>query len=213
MIVRCVVASVLLVATSAIRVELAAPQEASHAEPLSRFPSSLGPWVGQDVPLDEDVVKVAAVDDYLNRTYQSGDTEVGFYVGYYRSQRQGESLHSPLNCLPGTGWEPLKTERLDISVDGEGPARINKLIVQKGLNQMAVLYWYQTMNRVTASEYARKVFLVADAFQYGRTDVALARVIAPIGARDANGEQRAVNLARPFAERVLPEIRKRLFRG
>ena len=72
---------------------------------------------------------------------------------------------------------------------------------------------YQTLNRVTASEYSRKFFLVADAFRTGRTDVALVRVIAPVDGRDPAGESKAMAEARPFAARVLPDVRKRLFRG
>jgi EpsI family protein len=85
--------------------------------------------------------------------------------------------------------------------------------VQKGVDQMLVLYWYQTLNRVTASEYARKIFLVADAFRTGRTDVALVRVISPIDRRDPAGETKAMEQARPFAAQVLPDVRTRLFKS
>jgi hypothetical protein len=70
----------------------------------------------------------------------------------------------------------------------------------------------QTLNRVTASEYA-KDFLVADAFQTGRTDVALVRVISPIDRRDPVGEMKAMEQARPFAAQILPDVRKRLFQS
>jgi len=204
---RCCVLSVLLLATMAVRGRLTAAPVPSDAEALSLFPATIGPWIGKDSPLDEDVVKTAAVDDYLNRFYRSGTAELGLYVGYYRSQRQGEALHSPLQCLPGAGWEPMKADSESAS------STINKLIVQKGVDQMLVLYWYQTLNRVTASEYSRKLFLIADAFRTGRTDVALVRVISPLDGRDPAGESKAMDQARPFAARILPDVRKRLFRG
>ena len=48
------------------------------------------------------------VDDYLSRAYYRADgAVVGLYMGYYGSQRQGDTIHSPLNCLPGAGWEPV----------------------------------------------------------------------------------------------------------
>jgi EpsI family protein len=214
MIWRCCVLSALLLATLAGRSRLAAPPAPTGAEALSSFPETIGSWTGKDSPLDDDVVKIAAVDDYLNRFYRSGKAELGLYVGYYKSQRQGEALHSPLQCLPGAGWEPMKAEPFTLVTDSAGaPSTINKLIVQKGVDQMLVLYWYQTLNRVTASEYSRKLFLVADAFRTGRTDVALVRVIAPLDGRDPAGESKAMEQDRPFAARILPDVRKRLFRG
>jgi EpsI family protein len=214
MILRCCVLSILLLGTIAVRDRLAAPPAAADAESLSLFPATIGPWIGKDSPLDQDVIKTAAVDDYLNRNYRSDEAELGLYVGYYRSQRKGEALHSPLQCLPGAGWEPMRAEAFKLTTDADGSAStVNKLIVQKGVDQMLVLYWYQTLNRVTASEYARKIFLVADAFQTGRTDVALVRVISPIDRRDPAGEMNAMEQARPFAAQILPDVRKRLFQS
>jgi EpsI family protein len=212
---RCCVLSVLMLVTLAARERLAAPAPPPNADALSLFPDTIGAWVGRDAPLDQDVVKTAAVDDYLNRSYRSDKSELGLYVGYYRSQRKGEALHSPLQCLPGAGWEPLKAEPLELTSESDGgwSNTINKLVVQKGVDQMLVLYWYQTLNRVTASEYSRKLFLVSDAFRTGRTDVALVRVISPIDGRDPVGELKAMETALPFAERVLPDVHKRLFRG
>jgi EpsI family protein len=198
----------LLLVAWAARLHLGAPEPAGDAASLSLFPAALGSWSGQDSPLEPDVVQVAAVDDYLNRSYHSGNAAVGLYVGYYKSQRQGEALHSPMQCLPGAGWEPMKTESIEVGIT---PDDINKLVVQKGVDQMLVLYWYQTLNRITASEYSRKLFLITDAFRSGRTDVALVRIIAPIDPRDPDGEASALNLARPFAERVLPAVQKQLF--
>jgi EpsI family protein len=209
---RCVIVVLLLLAAAAARTALDSPPAVTTAEPLSRFPAVIDAWTGEDSPLAADVVKTAAVDDYLNRAYRSNASGLGLYVGYYQSQRQGESLHSPLQCLPGAGWQPIESGPLELRVPSTGTRTIRKLVVKRGVDQLLVLYWYQTVKRVTGSEYLRKLFLVADAFDSGRTDVALVRIIAPIGVRDNASEIQALALARPFAERVLPEVQKRLFR-
>jgi EpsI family protein len=117
-----------------------------------------------------------------------------------------------MNCLPGAGWAPMKTDTIEVGgPSGRGAQTINKLLVEKGIDRMLVLYWYQTENRVTGSEYWRKIFLVKDAFESGRTDVALVRIIAPIDSGDLDGEARALRLTRPFAERVLPVVQRQLF--
>ncbi|MEO6239251.1 MAG: exosortase C-terminal domain/associated protein EpsI [Vicinamibacterales bacterium] len=209
---RCVLVTVVLLSAWAVRLRLAAPQPSTAAAPLSTFPVVMDRWQGQESPLQPDVVRTAAVDDYMNRSYRSGNGVLGLYVGYYKNQREGEALHSPLNCLPGAGWAPMKTETVQLASDpGSRPHTVNKLLVEKGIDRMLVLYWYQTVSRVTASEYWRKIFLVKDAFESGRTDVALVRIISPVDPRDPDGETGALTLSRSFAERVLPELQKQLF--
>jgi EpsI family protein len=210
MIARSCIVIVLLAGAFTVRARLDAPPPVTTAEPLSRFPSTLGEWTGRDVKLEADVIKTAAVDDHLNRQYSSPHGELGLYVGYYQSQRQGESLHSPLFCLPGTGWQPVVSR--DTTLPLETSPAVKELVVERGVNRMLVLYWYQTARRVTGSEYGRKLFLISDAFTSGRTDVALVRLIAPIDFRDRQGQANALEIARPFGARVLPEIQARLFR-
>jgi EpsI family protein len=198
MMVRSAVLIALFAGTFAVRSTLDTPRVMTTAAPLNSFPTAVGQWQGRDLPLDPAVVKVAAVNDFLNRQYQS--------------QRQGEALHSPLFCLPGTGWQPVKNEAADLRVPTGDPRRINTLVVERGLDRLLVLYWYQTFARVTASEYWRKLFLMHDALVSGRTDVALVRITTIIESRDADGETKSLDVARPFAELVLPEVQQRLFR-
>ena len=210
MIARSCIVIVLLAGAFTARARLDAPPPVTTAESLSQFPTTLGEWTGRDLKLEADVIKTAAVDDHLNRQYLSQSGELGLYVGYYQSQRQGESLHSPLFCLPGTGWQPVVTR--DATLPLEASPAVKELVVERGVNRMLVLYWYQTAGRVTGSEYGRKLFLISDAFTSGRTDVALVRIIAPIDFRDRQGEANTLKIARPFGARVLPEIQARLFR-
>jgi EpsI family protein len=201
---------VLLLAAATGRTFLVPSSSPTRAESLASFPQAIGEWSGHDSPLDPDVVQVTAVDDYLNRYYRSPSGVVGLYIGYYKSQVQGESLHSPLNCLPGTGWQPVESGTLILPSTASAHA-INKVVVEKGLDRLVVLYWYQTERRVTASEYSRKLFLIADAFSRQRTDVALVRIAAPIENASAKATNVAVAQATPFADRVLPEVQKHLF--
>ena len=113
---RCMVLSILLLGAWAARASLRAPDQAVSARALSQFPVVIDTWRGVDSPLEPDVVRTAAVDDYMNRYYRSGDVVLGLYVGYYQSQREGEALHSPMQCLPGSGWEPMKTEAIDVKI-------------------------------------------------------------------------------------------------
>lgn len=174
------------------------------------FPMTLQAWRATvDPPLDEDILKVLGVDDYLSRIYYKPNGEaVGLYMGYYGSQRQGDTIHSPLNCLPGAGWEPVKEGRLTIrNADGAGrDITVNRYVVQKGLERQLVLYWYQSRGRIVASEYWSKFFLIEDAIRTNRTDGALVRVIAPIpvGAEDEGAA--AEQLAEQFVRVLFPAL-------
>lgn len=174
------------------------------------FPMTIGPWKAiVDPPMDEDVLKVLGVDDYLSRIYyQPNGAAVGLYMGFYGSQRQGDTIHSPLNCLPGAGWEPVSQGRLHVAnADGYGrDIWINRYIVQKGLDRQLVLYWYQSHGRVIASEYTSKLYLIHDAIRLNRTDGSMVRVIAPIKVGATDNGASAERVAEQFVRAIFPML-------
>jgi EpsI family protein len=171
------------------------------------FPMTVGDWRATvDPPMEEDILKVLGVDDYLSRVYYRQREAVGLYMGYYGSQRQGDTIHSPLNCLPGSGWEPVSEGRLSIAnADGAGrDITVNRYIVKKGLERQLVLYWYQSHGRVVASEYWSRAFLINDAIRLNRTDGSLVRVIAPIPVGAEDDGAAAEKLAEGFVREIFP---------
>jgi EpsI family protein len=163
-------------ASGASREEVPVPRT-----PLSELPLTIGEWQGRDAaPFDDDIVTVLGVDDYINRYYiRDGHPSVAMYIGYYASQRQGDTIHSPQNCLPGAGWRPVSFDRVTIDANGKG-LRVNRYLIQKGVQQQAVIYWYQGRGRVVANEYANKLWLMFDAATLGRTSGSLVRMITPV---------------------------------
>jgi EpsI family protein len=171
--------------------------------PLNTFPLELGSWHGHDVTLDSEVLKVAAVDDYLNRVYQASDGGIiGLYVGYYKSQQTGDAIHSPKNCLPGSGWQPVTAGHLNIPLPDGTLAPVNLYVIEKGLDRQLVLYWYQSHGRIIASEYSAKFYMVRDALRMNRTDSALVRIVTPFKKDRQEAQQSAV----AFAEQLLTPL-------
>ena len=174
---------------------------------FSTFPMQIGDWRGvQDPPLDPHVREVLGVNDYLTRAYFRPDSAgVGLYIGYWESQRQGDTIHSPLNCLPGGGWTPVSTTIIQIP-SGIGGDRIeaNRYVVRKGLDTQVILYWYQSHGRVVASEYWSRLFLIRDAVRLTRTDGAIVRVTAAVRPNVEDGEAAAERLATQFIESLFP---------
>jgi EpsI family protein len=190
-------------------------EEVPPRAPFAEFPFQHGAWQGQNTePFTEEILKVLGADDYLSRFYRQQNTYVGLYIGYYKSQRQGDTIHSPLNCLPGAGWQPLSKSYLPITVvDHAGVPQeivVNRYVIEKGLEQQVVLYWYQSHGRVIANEYRSKIFMVYDAARLNRSDAALVRVTSPrmsADSSDAEAEARAVEFVKalfPTLENFLP---------
>jgi EpsI family protein len=187
------------------------PEEAPPRVSFAQFPTQLGLWKGAELPpMENKILAILGVDDYLNRVYSGPDRSVaGLYIGYYKSQRQGDSIHSPQNCLPGAGWEPLEQGDLTISTAaaiGAADISVNRYVIQKGIDRQLVLYWYQSHGRVVASEYWSKFFLVRDAVRLNRTDAALVRVIVPIASADDESEKRAEGQAVEFVKKMFPVL-------
>ncbi len=152
-------------------------------KPLDSFPTVLGDWQArQGTILEADTLNVLKVNDYVMRRYvdRSGRS-AWLYIGYWATQRKGADIHSPKNCLPAGGWEPVEASRLTIALPPpSAPIIVNRYLVQKGQETQVVLYWYQSHGRAIASEVAAKIELVRSAMPHNRTDGALVRVSSPV---------------------------------
>jgi EpsI family protein len=181
-----------------------------RARPLVEFPREAGGWtVSQEGTVEKEIMDVLRADDVLTRTYADPDNRVAnLFVAYFKSQRSGQAPHSPKNCLPGSGWVPSEADMLDIPIPGRSqPIRVNRYVVSKGEDQSLVLYWYQSRDRVIASEYRAKFYLVEDAIRYNRTDTALVRVVVPV---IGNGVTAATATASEFVKAIFTPLRQYL---
>jgi EpsI family protein len=177
---------------------------------FSLFPMQVGEWQGrQNPPFSDRVLEVLGLDDYLSRGFYRGTRSYAdLYVGYWRSQRQGDTMHSPQNCLPAAGWEPVSQSLLTIP-DPRNPSHsitVNRYLIQKGLERQLVLYWYQGRGRIIGSEYWSKIYLVMDAARLNRTDAAIVRVVVPVPGPTANDEAVAEQDAINFVNAFMPQL-------
>ena len=156
--------------------------------------------------IDQGTLDILGAGDFLSRVYTlSGRTQpIGLFVAYFPTQRTGVTIHSPKNCLPGSGWTFESSQYVNLN-DSNGKAhRVGEYIISNGENRQFVIYWYQAHGRSIANEYLAKVYLVIDAIRLNRTDGALVRVITPI---DSIGGTRAARpRAEAFAEQLIPML-------
>ncbi len=166
---------------------------------LKEFPTQLGSWQrsGSDQEIDRETMTVLRASDYLLRNYKSVDGRTAnFYVGYYASQRNGASYHSPLNCLPGSGWVMNNASQITITpVDGRPAFAANRYLVESGSDKSVLIYWYQGRGRREASEYWGKVYTVLDSIKLRRSDAAMVRIVVDV----SGSEEAALKTALDFA--------------
>jgi EpsI family protein len=174
---------------------------------LKDFPQQVGDWRrSKDTVLDDATMAVLRASDYLLRDYRRADGQAAnFYVGYYASQREGASYHSPLNCLPGSGWTLSEPGKVMIPLPDGSQFAANKYIIENGEYRSLMLYWYQGRGRQVASEYWGKVYTVIDSVRLRRSDGAMVRVTVPMGQSEDVALQSAVDLA-VKAIAALPEF-------
>ena len=166
--------------------------------PLKEFPAQLGAWrqTGGDIRFDAETEKILQADDYISRNFESNGQMASFYVGYYATQRTGATYHSPLNCLPGSGWTMSDSARVTITpIGGGAPFEANRYVVHNGNDRGLMVYWYQGRGRITASEYWGKIYTVVDSVRRRRSDGAMVRVMVPLGNSQEEAQKAAIELA------------------
>ena len=173
---------------------------------LVGLPASLGDWKQRraDVRFDPATEAVLKADDYVLRDYALADGRTAsLYVGYYASQRAGATYHSPLNCMPGSGWILSSPSVIRVEpADGSAPFEANRYVIQNASERHALVYWYQGRGRAVASEYWDKFYTAWDSMRSRRSDGAMVRVVVPM----RRSEEEAMNLAAELAARVSPEL-------
>jgi EpsI family protein len=195
----------LLIASAAILLQARARSEIFPPRlPLKQFPEQLGGWSGTDVAIDKEVLDILGPGDFLLRIYQNQQKTpyIDLFIAYFRSQRAGDTIHSPQHCLPGSGWAPIENQHITLTMPGHQPFPANRYLIAKGDSRELVLYWFWAHNRGVASEYWAKFYLVTDAIKMNRSDGALVRITTPMypGETADAAQQRIL----PFAGDVMP---------
>jgi len=147
------------------------------------LPAQLDGNVGENAVLSEAEAQVAGMTDYALKIYSASPSDpavASIYLGFYEQQSRGRTIHSPRNCLPGSGWEALTSKPETLSLTGGGEMTVNRYVLQNGDMRALVLYWYQGRGRVAHNEYLVKWDLLRDAAVRRRTDEALVRIVIPI---------------------------------
>lgn len=171
--------------------------------PFSEFPVVKNGWRSvKDWRFSEEIMEILRPSDYLARLYEAeGGQRVDLYIGYHNGSPEAGPVHSPKNCLPGSGWLLEKMEEKMLVVSGE-PLVIVKASYLKGDRRDVFLYWFQACGRPVTNMYAVKFNEIFGSITSRRRDTAFVRISAKGGARQAKDD----DLQR-FIEDFYPTIR------
>ncbi|MDW5267484.1 MULTISPECIES: exosortase C-terminal domain/associated protein EpsI [Acidobacteriaceae] len=213
----------LLVVTALILHSRGDTDRVPPSEPLKLMPETIGSWTAQDLPIADDVLSVLGKGDFLNRIYTSSqpvnisqtsepvaaNLPIGLFIGYFPTQRTGQTMHSPQNCLPGAGWTFDSRRYINLKDVNGKSYRVGEYQISNGEIRQFVIYWYQAHGRSIPNEYVARAYMVADAIRLDRTDGALVRVITQIAPTEtvADARERAVHftsLMAPMLSRFIP---------
>jgi len=172
---------------------------------LQEIPAKLGDWQqkGDEIRFDGQTETVLRTTDYTMREYILPDGRyANLYIGYYASQRTGATYHSPQNCLPGAGWVMGQPELVEIKTASGKTFTANKFIIENGIYEEVMIYWYQGRGRAVASEYRDKVYTVLDSVFRRRSDGSMVRVMTSVGSSETEATEAAIDLAARTADRL-----------
>lgn len=172
---------------------------------LSSLPSHIDGWTGTDEPLDQQTLDILGPGEFLVRDYENASQPesqpwINLYIAYFKSQRAGDTIHSPNHCLPGAGWIPISREVIELTRPDGSPMPVNRYVVTKSGERQLVLYWFQAHGRTVASEWSAKHYLISDSIRMNRSDGGMVRLMTPMlhGESREDAEARMMKLGSQF---------------
>jgi EpsI family protein len=151
-------------------------------KPLAEFPQQAGDWrmIGQ-ARFDERVLAVLLPTDYISRSYENSNGErISLYIGYHDGGPNSGPIHSPKQCLPGSGWNRVEDESRSLVVDGHQLDYVSA-IYQKDDQRQLFLYWFQVRDQFLTNEYALKFSMAKNSFLSNRRDSSFIRISVMAG--------------------------------
>jgi len=181
---------------------------------FANFPLQIEAWSCTDVQeMSDDILRRLGVTDYLLCDFVNPELEAvaNVYVGYHQSQTRDTGgsdnvIHPPEHCLPGAGWDIIKSDVVPLDMGFGGEAR--RVIIAKGNSRNLVYFWYQSRGRVIARNHEKVLYMFLDRATKNRTDGSLVRFTIPvIHGDEAAAEQVFQSLAQsitPFLPDYIP---------
>jgi EpsI family protein len=201
---RSLIAVLILAVAGAYARDLGSHRAAARTVPdLTAVPREIEGWVGEDYRMSDSVAGVLGADAYVLRRYRGpGGASVWFFLAYFKQQQVGSQIHSPRNCLPGSGWTVLSLRHTRVDLGGRAQP-VERMMIERHDEKEEMLYWFRTRSGTVTGEYALKWDLVRNSLLGRPTDAAFLRFNAPVA--DAGAMRAFMTAVKGPVDRVLGE--------
>lgn len=180
---RFVVVALLMAGTAFLTQARSSNEVFPPREPLTSLPNQFGPWVGQELFIDQQTRDILGAGEFIHRNFDTPGSPqpwIDLLIAYFPSQKAGDTIHTPNHCLQGEGWIPIQREVVQLSRPDGSTFPANRFVTSKAGDRELVIYWFQARNRAVANEYWSKYYLITDSIRMHRSDGALVRLITPM---------------------------------
>jgi exosortase D (VPLPA-CTERM-specific) len=154
------------------------------AEGFSGFPMAIGPWSGERLQIDPDIVTGSGAEEAFSAEYKGAQGKVvSLYIGYRGSpfMENENFFHSPNICLPSSGWDTLQLNPRRISqTPGLGVIRTTEMVIEQMKSRELVYFWFQTKKDTSANVNVNRFQLTLHALRRDNTYDLFIRPITPI---------------------------------
>jgi EpsI family protein len=144
---------------------------------IEQFPMQKETWTAQTFPLSATVIELLRPDAIFSALYTDDrGGKVDLFFSYFAGENTEGGVHSPRNCMPGSGWQIIRSEERQIKFGSQNiPA--SRLWIRFGDQTQIVDFWYITQHGETANDYKLKLYQMLSALSFQPTDVAFVRFI------------------------------------
>jgi EpsI family protein len=142
-----------------------------------RLPLTKGEWVGRLEELPKPIIELLSPDEIFAASYiNRNGSRVQLFVDYYSPENTIGSIHSPRNCLPGSGWVITGSVPKVIEYEGRAIGAV-RFYLSLGQARQVMDFWYITRMGETASDYMLKFYTMVGSLILRPTDKAFVRFV------------------------------------
>ena len=151
------------------------------------------------VEMEENVLSLLKLDDYLYTDYMGPNGVITLYIGYYYTADKASAAHSPLVCYPSQGWK-IEKQTSDISVKVDPfVINYNEIITSLGRQKELVLYWFQANHDTNTKAFKNKVNVAYNKLATHGEQHAFVRISVLLGvANVSQAKKDAINFIKEF---------------
>ncbi|MCD6161744.1 MAG: EpsI family protein [candidate division Zixibacteria bacterium] len=151
--------------------------DSSHPADFERFPMRAGNWIGENDVVPDFLVDALKPDNIFSATFTSRNgQQIQLFFDYFAGKNSARGVHSPRNCMPGSGWAIINTTENTINL-GNRVIPASRFVIQNAQNRQCMDFWYVTRYGDTSNDYVFKFYLMLSSFTFRPNDVAFIRII------------------------------------